>query len=109
MQPEDAVSALGSLAQVNRLAVFRLLVQSGKEGLPAGEIARVLDIPPSSLSFHLAQLSRSGLVTQERQSRQIIYRADDDAMNALIGYLLENCCAGEACMSDVEALLGACS
>jgi len=97
MELEEAVDALGALAQENRLAVFRLLVQTGKDGLPAGEIARALAISPSSLSFHLSHLARSGLVSQERQSRQIIYRAEYPAMDRLVAYLLENCCSGEAC------------
>jgi ArsR family transcriptional regulator len=93
----DAVTALGSLAQDHRLAVFRLLVQAGEEGLPAGEIAERLEVPASSLSFHLAHLTRAGLITQERQSRRLIYRADYGVMNRLVAYLLENCCAGQGC------------
>lgn len=108
MAPDAAVDALASLAQANRLAAFRLLVQAGKDGLPAGEIARALDIPPSSLSFHLAHLTRTGLIGQERQSRHMIYRANYEAMNRLVGYLLENCCEGDACMADFETVLGAC-
>lgn len=108
MAPDAAVDALASLAQVNRLAAFRLLVRAGKDGLPAGEIARALDIPPSSLSFHLAHLTRAGLIAQERQSRHMIYRANYEAMNRLVGYLLENCCEGDTCMADFETLLGAC-
>ncbi len=92
-----AVTALSALAQEHRLAVFRLLVQAGEEGLAAGEIAEQLGIPNSSLSFHLAQLSQAGLIGQERQGRSIRYRADYGAMNALVSYLLENCCAGGAC------------
>lgn len=108
MAPEAAVEALASLAQVNRLAVFRLLVQSGKDGLPAGKIAQALKLAPSSLSFHLAHLTRAGLIGQERQSRHIIYRANYEAMNRLIGYLLENCCKGDACLADFETVLRAC-
>lgn len=96
----SAVAALGALAQEHRLALFRLLVQAGEEGMPAGAIAEALSIPNSSLSFHLAQLSRASLVRQQRQHRSIIYSADYDAMNALVGYLLENCCAGTACAPE---------
>jgi ArsR family transcriptional regulator len=91
------VAALGALAQEHRLALFRLLVQAGEDGLAAGAIAAALGIPASSLSFHLAQLARAGLVRQERRHRSIIYRADYEAMSALIGYLTENCCGGAAC------------
>lgn len=92
-----AVSALGALAQEHRLALFRLLVQAGEDGMPAGAIAEALGIPNSSLSFHLTQLSKAGLVRQERQHRSIIYRADYAAMNDLVGYLMENCCGGADC------------
>ncbi|HUE79470.1 MAG TPA: metalloregulator ArsR/SmtB family transcription factor [Sphingomicrobium sp.] len=95
-----AISALGALAQEHRLAVFRLLVQAGERGMPAGAIAERLGVPNSSLSFHLAQLHRAGLVRQERQHRSLIYRADYAAMNDLVGYLLENCCAGADCGAD---------
>lgn len=97
MDASNAVTALAALAQDHRLAVFRLLVQAGDEGLSAGTIAERLGVPPSSLSFHLAHLTRAGLIEQERQSRSLIYRADYGAMNGLVAYLLENCCAGEAC------------
>lgn len=108
MRSAEAVDALASLAQEHRLSAFRLLVRAGAEGLSAGAIADQLDVPASSLSFHLTHLTRAGLITQERQSRHLIYRADYAAMNRLIAYLLENCCSGEACAIDVEALLGAC-
>ena len=97
MDSISAVLALGALAQEHRLALFRLLVQAGANGMPAGAIAEALGIPNSSLSFHLAQLSKAGLVQQERQHRSIIYRADYAAMNGLVGYLMENCCAGADC------------
>lgn len=102
MESAAVISALGALAQEHRLAVFRLLVQAGDEGMPAGAIAEALGVPNSSLSFHLAQLSRAGLIKQERQSRSLIYTADYGAMNALLGYLTENCCAGAACAPDAE-------
>jgi DNA-binding transcriptional ArsR family regulator len=90
-----AIAGLSALAQEHRLALFRLLVQAGGEGLAAGAIAERLGVPNSSLSFHLAQLSRAGLVQQERRHRTILYRADYGAMNALVAYLMENCCGGE--------------
>jgi DNA-binding transcriptional ArsR family regulator len=92
-----AIAALGALAQEHRLALFRLLVQAGPDGMAAGAIAEALGVPNSSLSFHLAQLSRAGLIGQERRHRSLIYRADYEAMNALVAYLMENCCGGGAC------------
>ena len=97
MDTKAAVLALNALAQEHRLVLFRLLVQAGETGMPAGQIAEALAVPNSSLSFHLAQLSKAGLVRQERQHRSIIYRAEYSAMNDLLGYLTENCCAGSAC------------
>ena len=93
----SAVGALGALAQEHRLALFRLLVQAGGDGMPAGAIAGALGVPNSSLSFHLAHLTRAGLIGQERRSRSLIYRANYAAMNDLVGYLMENCCGGAAC------------
>jgi DNA-binding transcriptional ArsR family regulator len=93
----DAVTALGALAQEHRLSLFRLLVQAGRNGMAAGAIAEALGVPNSSLSFHLAQLSRAGLIRQEKRHRERIYRADYDAMNRLVGYLMENCCGGAEC------------
>lgn len=97
MQADAVIRALGALAQEHRLAVFRLLVEAGPDGLPAGILAEAIGIQPSSMSFHLAQLTNAGLVTQRRQSRSIIYSADFDAMNGLMGYLTENCCRGVGC------------
>ncbi len=99
MNSPAAIGALGALAQEHRLALFRLLVQTGEEGLPAGAIAEALDIPNSSLSFHLAHLTRAGLIQQRREGRSLIYSADYVAMNALVGFLMENCCGGEDCAS----------
>lgn len=96
MNGTQAVAALGALAQEHRLALFRLLVQAGGEGMAAGAIADALGLPNSSLSFHLAQLNRAGLIRQERRSRSLIYSADYDAMNKLLSYLVENCCGGGA-------------
>ena len=97
MDTHAAVVALGALAQEHRLALFRLLVQAGPDGLPAGAIAEKLGVPNSSLSFHLAQLRGAGLISQERQHRSLIYRASYPAMNALVDYLTENCCGGAQC------------
>ena len=94
---DRTILALGALAHDHRLALFRLLVQAGAGGMAAGAIAEALDIPNSSLSFHLAHLTRAGLIRQTRQSRSLIYSADYAAMNGLVGYLTENCCGGEAC------------
>lgn len=97
MNTEDSVAALAALAQEHRLTLFRLLVRAGESGMPAGAIAQALGVPNSSLSFHLAQLRNAGLILQERQHRSLIYRANYQAMNSLVAYLLENCCAGADC------------
>lgn len=94
---DSAIEALGALAQEHRLTLFRLLVQAGDKGMPAGAIAEALGVPNSSLSFHLAQLRNTGLILQERQHRSLIYRANYQAMNALLAYLMENCCGGAEC------------
>lgn len=91
--------ALGALAQENRLDVFRLLVQAGRDGMAAGDVADKLRIPPATLSFHLAQLRQAGLLTMRRQGRSLIYSADYDSMNELMAFLTENCCAGAAACS----------
>jgi len=97
MQLPVAVEALSALAHHHRLSAFRLLVQAGPDGLPAGTIAEAMGVPASSMSFHLAQLAHAGLVTQQRRSRSIFYTADYAAMNDLMAYLTENCCGGAAC------------
>lgn len=102
MNAESAIAALGALAHDHRLAAFRLLVQAGERGIAAGAIASELGLPNSSLSFHLAQLRAAGLIEQERQHRSLIYRANYPAMNALLGYLTENCCAGSDCSADAR-------
>lgn len=102
MKSESAISALSALAQEHRLALFRLLVQAGDKGVSAGAIAEALGVPNSSLSFHLAQLRTAGLILQERQHRSLIYRANYPAMNALIGFLTENCCGGADCSSAIS-------
>ena len=103
MRADKAVEALGALAQEHRLTLFRLLVQAGDTGMAAGAIAEKLGVPNSSLSFHLAQLRNSGLILQERQHRSLIYRANYPAMNALVGFLTENCCAGSDCGTGAAA------
>ena len=104
MKPQEAVQALGALAHEHRLAVYRMLVEQGPDGLAAGVIAERLGVPPSSLTFHLQHLQRAGLIAQRRVSRQLIYAADFGAMNALVGFLTENCCGrGQAaCLSAGE-------
>ncbi|GAM99929.1 arsenical resistance operon repressor [alpha proteobacterium U9-1i] len=96
MKNVEAVEALGALANAHRLAIYRLLVQAGPAGRPAGAIAEKLDMPASSLSFHLAHLTRAGLIEQRRESRSLVYSADFDSMNGLVGFLTENCC-GASC------------
>ena len=100
MQAQQTIRALGALAQEHRLAVFRLLVQAGPGGLAAGVLAEALGVPPSSMSFHLAQLSNAGLVSHRRDGRSLIYSADFAVMNGLLGYLTENCCAGADCGAE---------
>ena len=98
MDGHQAVAALAALAHESRLAVYRLLVQRGPDGLSAGTIAREVGLQPSSLTFHLLQLLHAGLITQRRVSRQLIYATDFAAMNAVMAYLTENCCGGaQAC------------
>lgn len=93
MNTEDVIAALGALAHEHRLAVYRLLVEIGPAGLPAGTIAERVGLVPSSLTFHVQALERAKLVTRRRVSRQLFYSADFAAMNALVGYLTDNCCA----------------
>lgn len=96
MKKSSVVTALGALAQETRLDVFRLLVQKGPEGMPAGEIGQRLGQPSPTLSFHLNQLRFAGLITSRRESRSIIYSANFKAMSELLGYLTENCCGGRS-------------
>lgn len=97
METSDVVLALSALAQTSRLAVFRALVQAGPDGLAAGKIADLTGIPPSSLSFHLKELTHAGLTQARQEGRYVIYTARFDSMNALLGYLTENCCGGHPC------------
>jgi ArsR family transcriptional regulator, arsenate/arsenite/antimonite-responsive transcriptional repressor len=106
MDTRQAIAALAALAQETRLAIFRMLVEAGPSGLPAGTIAERLAVPASSLSFHLAHLTRAGLLAQERQSRSLIYRADFSTTDALVGYLTENCCGrgAAACLPRMKTV-----
>ncbi len=94
MKKRDALAALAALAQDNRLDVYRLLVQAGPQGLPAGSVAGALKLAPNTLTFHFDRLREAGLVTVRRQGRSMDYGAQFDTMNALLGYLTENCCQG---------------
>ena len=91
------VDALAALAQETRLKAYRLLVEAGPDGLSAGRIGEELELPPATLSFHLAHLARTGLVRSRQEGRFVIYSADFQNMNQLVAYLTENCCGGRAC------------
>lgn len=109
METEGAVEAFSALGHASRLEAFRLLVQAGEGGLPAGEIARALDIPAPTLSFHLAHLSRAGLVTARPEGRRVIYALDVERFRDLLGFLLRGCCGGDSdhCLPDsLAALVG---
>ena len=95
MEKTDVIAALGALAQETRLDIFRLLVQAGPDGMSAGQIGESLGLPSATLSFHLNQLKHADLVTFRREGRSLIYMAEYSAMNALLGYLTENCCQGD--------------
>jgi DNA-binding transcriptional ArsR family regulator len=100
MQAVQAIEALGALAQEHRLQLFRLLIQAGAAGMAAGDLARAIEIPNSSLSFHLGHLHRAGLIHQRRAGRSLIYTADYRAMDQLVAYLMENCCGGAGCAPE---------
>ena len=102
MKKTDAIAALAALAQDNRLDVFRLLVQAGPDGMPAGAVATALDLPPNTLTFHFDRLRMAGLVSVRREGRSMIYAAQFDKMNALLEFLTENCCGGAPCAPAVE-------
>lgn len=105
MEKTDAIAALGAIAQESRLDIFRLLIQAGPEGVPAGRIGEALGLPSATLSFHLAQLRQAGLITFRREGRSLIYVAEFGTMNALVGFLTENCCGGDlaACLPAAPA------
>jgi DNA-binding transcriptional ArsR family regulator len=107
MDSENLISAFGALAQETRLQVFRLLLQSGPEGVPAGEIARQLGTPANTMSTHLGILARAGLVRSHRESRQVIYAIDLDGVRGLVAFLVQECCGGqpERCAALLEAAL----
>lgn len=94
MEKSDAVTALAALAQDNRLDAYRLLVQAGPNGMPAGEVAAALGLPPNTLTFHFDRLRQAGLATVRREGRSMIYAARFDTMDALLAYLTKNCCGG---------------
>lgn len=97
MEEKDAVAALAALAQAARLRVFRALVGAGPEGLTPGSLSALLDVPASTLSFHLKELVHAGLVTVERDGRHLFYRPAFSRMNELLGYLTDHCCQGRSC------------
>ncbi len=96
METKAVIEALSALAQESRLAAFRLLVQQGPEGLAAGTLAERLSIPPATLSFHLKELTRAGLISQRQEGRFVIYSTDFTTMDRVLGFLTENCCQGKA-------------
>jgi len=106
MEQDDVIRALSALAQPLRLQVFRALVVVGETGLTPGAIQEALGVAPATLSFHLKELVHAGLVTQERASRNLIYRAAYERMNAVLAYLTENCCQGTDCA--IEKKTAAC-
>jgi DNA-binding transcriptional ArsR family regulator len=108
VESKDVVRSLAALAQPVRLQVFRALVVAGRSGMTPGTMAEGLAVPPNTLSFHLKELANAGLVTQERAGRNIVYRASFDRMNALLGYLTENCCQGAACAVAADPVSCAC-
>jgi len=97
VETKQAIQSLAALAQESRLSIFRLLIQAGPAGMAAGAIGEALDLPPATLSFHLAGLARAGLAQSRQEGRFVIYSADYAAMNALVGFLTENCCQGATC------------
>lgn len=107
LNDKQAVAALAALAQESRLQAFRLLVRRGEEGLPAGEIADALGVPPATLSFHLSQLAQGGLIESRRNGRSIIYFINVCGVRALMAYLTEDCCGGrsELCLPAADEQL----
>ena len=110
METTTAVAALAALAQETRLSIYRVLVEAGPEVVAAGRIGETLDVPPATLSFHLKELARAGLVTSRHEGRYIYYAADFPHMAALMSYLTQNCCRGmpQECLTVVETALGRC-
>ncbi|MEO8629339.1 MAG: metalloregulator ArsR/SmtB family transcription factor [Betaproteobacteria bacterium] len=110
METKTAVAALAALAQETRLSIFRVLIQVGPEGVPAGRIGEQLEVPPATLSFHLKELSRAGLVSSRQDGRFIYYTADFECMAALMSFLTQNCCQGmpQDCLTVMATALGNC-
>jgi DNA-binding transcriptional ArsR family regulator len=110
MEIRSAVTALAALAQETRLSIFRLLIEAGPEGVAAGRIGEALEVPGATLSFHLKELARAGLVSSRQEKQFIYYAADFERMAELMTFLTENCCKGmpQACLSVVETALGSC-
>ena len=110
METKTAVAALAALAQETRLSIFRLLVQAGPEGVPAGQISEELEVPSATLSFHLKDLTHAGLVTPRQEGRFIYYSADFERMAGLMSFLTHNCCQGmpQECLTVMETALGTC-
>jgi ArsR family transcriptional regulator len=110
MKNAQAVTALAALAQETRLSIYRLLVQAGPQGVPAGRISETLDVPPATLSFHLKELSHAGMVASRQEGRFIYYSVDYERMAALMTFLTENCCQGmpQECLTVMETALGTC-
>ena len=108
MEDKFVIKALAALAQTNRLQIFRALVVKGKDGLTPALLAESLGIPANTLSFHLKELMNADLISQERSGRNLIYRAQYDRMNAVLAYLSQNCCQGQACEVSPEALCKTC-
>ncbi len=104
MKLKPAVQSLAALAQETRLAIFRLLVEAGPEGMNAGAIAEAVGVPPATLSFHVAQLARAGLVAARQESRFVFYSANFTAMDELIAFLTDNCCQGGQCLPKTAAV-----
>jgi len=100
----QAIDALSALAQETRLRIHRVLVEAGPDGMAAGRIGEEMDLPPATLSFHLAHLARAGLARARQEGRFVIYSADFQSMNALVGYLTENCCGGRACAPSTKTV-----
>lgn len=108
METKNVLAALAAIAQESRLAVFRLLVQVGPDGMAASKIAEQLDIAPSSLSFHLKEMSHADLVVSRQEGRFVIYSANFHTMNGLVSFLTENCCAGQSCSPVAVCAPGTC-
>jgi len=105
METSETVEALGALAHEHRLAIYRLLVEAGPDGMSAGDIAERIGLAPSSLTFHVQSLQRAGLIAQRRLSRQLFYSADFAAMNELVDYLTRNCCGGKPCATACNPVI----